>query len=205
MGYTLYWRRLPRLDAASFKAASDDVKILCAEIEKMGVLLAGPKGQGPIQSGPDRIAFNGLSQCGHPHRKLDHAYPSDDAEGIELILNPVVGSHFAGALIKGRSCGGTCSAEPFIIDRLYDPAEWEEKNSAGMYRQHCTTEYKPYDLAVACALIRIKHHLDEEICVTTDDDEIPHLRDAVALCRRTFERSSAFALEPEPALAVEHP
>jgi hypothetical protein len=202
MGYTLYWRRLPRLDAASFKAASVDFKVICEEIEKMGVHLAGPSGYGPAQAGPDRIAFNGLAKCGHPHRNLGHAYPADDAEGIELIQSPIVGPHYAGAKLRARSCGGECHAEPFVIDRMHDAAEWEVKTDDGMYRQHCTTEYKPYDLAVAAALVRLKHNLGEQIRVDSDDGQITHFREAMALCRRLFEKNSPFELEPEGKMPV---
>jgi hypothetical protein len=197
MGYTLYWRRISRLDAHFFQAASEDVKRICEEMEKFGVHMAGPRGYGPVQAGGERIAFNGMVECGHPYRNLGHAYPSDEAEGIELLKNPVVGPHYAGALVKARSCGGECSAEPFIIDRLHEPAEWEEKTDDGMYRQHCTTEYKPYDLAVAAALVRLKHHLGEQISVDSDDGKVTHFREAMGMCQRLFQKNETFRLEPE--------
>lgn len=197
MGYTLFWRRASRLDAYFFQSASEDIRKICEAIEKLGVHMAGPQGYGPIQAGAERIAFNGMHRCGHPHRNLGHAYPSEEAEGIELLKNPVVGTHYAGALVKARSCGGECAAEPFIIDRMYDAAEWEKRTDEGMYRQHCTTEYKPYDLAVSASLVRLKHHMGEQMCVDSDDSRITHFREAMALCQRLFPKNETFRLEPE--------
>lgn len=197
MGYTLYLRRLPRLDAVTFQTASDDIKTICREVERLGVPLAGPRGYGPVQAGADRIAFNGLKECGHPFRRLDHSYPAPDAEGFEFVHDPVVGAHWAGALLKARSCGGDCTAEAFVLDRIYPAEAWEKKTEDGFYRQHFTTDFKPYDLAVGAVLVRLKHHFGAEVAVDTDDGSMEHLREAVAICRRLFEKHSLFVIEPE--------
>ena len=197
MGYTLYWRRKQELDAAKFKAASEDVKFIFEELRSIGIPMSGPKGSGSARADSEKIAFNGTTECGHLRRRLGHTYPSDKAEGIDVKENTVVGPHYAGALVGARACGGDCSGESFVIERVYVPGDWETETGDGMYRQHCTTEYKPYDLAVAAALIRLKHYLGGEICVDSDDGRITHMLDASALCEKLFTKTSPFKLEPE--------
>ena len=103
------------------------------------------------------------------------------------------GNWFAGAQLEARSCGGHCSHEAFVLmrtfvrERLRNGKLWPEitekhskwkneygtydreaSNVVGKYFRFCKTAYKPYDLAVNVCLVIAKHHLKDDIVVSSD-------------------------------------
>lgn|SRR3990167_5601424 len=103
---------------------------------------------------------------------------------IEWIKSTdVKGTWFAGAKLSTRTCGGNCSHESFVLNvkmRRSNPIEeiayykadgTPVKNNpkeVGKYFNFTKTAYKPYDLAVNVALIIAKHHLKDQIIVSSD-------------------------------------
>lgn len=65
---------------------------------------------------------------------------------------------------------GQLSHETFALERDVAPEGVEQKNSLGMIFSFCKTARKPYDFAVCCALIIAKHHLGDQIRVSSDGD-----------------------------------
>jgi hypothetical protein len=131
----------------------------------------------------------------------------------ELALNDsdVSGTWFAGLKLKTRSCGGDCSHETFHLpleldkDSLYEPIGkishydqygepvYNDKAVVGLYFDCCKTAYKPYDLAVIICLIIAKHHLKEEIIVSSDGT-LDNWRDAMLICQKILGYGLDFTL-----------
>ncbi|MCG7852386.1 MAG: hypothetical protein MIO92_07675, partial [Methanosarcinaceae archaeon] len=57
----------------------------------------------------------------------------------------------------------TIGCEPFIFRRIQHPRPGRDRVFG-----YCKTEHMPYDLAVQCCLIILKHHFDDSIQVSSD-------------------------------------
>jgi len=132
----------------------------------------------------------------------------------ELAVNDsdVSGTWFAGLKLKHRSCGGDCSHETFDlplevekedrqkpIDKIshYDQCGepvYNNPEEVGLYFAFCKTAYKPYDLAVIICLIIAKHHLKDEIIVTSDGT-IDNLQDGMLICQKILGYGLDFTLK----------
>lgn len=200
MGYTHYWRRTPDLTPADFAKAADEIARILEVVSARGVKLAGPTGHGKPEITDNIIAFNGEKHCGHRYRDLGSPWPSPTAGGVNETTEPVVGPWFSGAMLQTRTCGGSCASAPFVVDRRFLVREWDQLDK-GKYFSHCETAYKPYDLAVTAALVRLKENLDDEIQITSDGKERA-FDDAKRLCRELFGHAKKFELEPEEAEVV---
>lgn len=200
MGYTHYWRRSPDLTPADFHQFVEDVKLIVEALQLKGLKFAGPTGTGQPELTPQVVAFNGSKNCGHRYRDLGKPWPSQTANGVEATNNPVSGPWFSGALLETRVCGGCCAGEPFVVDRVFMQRAWDQLEK-GKHFQYCETSYKPYDLAVTAALIRLKERLQEDISVSSDGQDNA-FEDAKRLCRELFGWHETFALEKEPAEVV---
>ena len=200
MGYTHYWRRAPDLDRAAFIRAMDDVRVIIAACQKRGLLIAGPHGSGIPELNDFIIAFNGGKECGHRYLDLGEPWPSAEAEGVEAVLDPVVGPWFSGARLATRVCGGRCSGKPFVVERKFLVRPWDQLERGG-YFSHCETGFKPYDLAVTSALVRLKERLGDEIRISSDGQE-RGFAEAKQICRELFGWESRFELEPEESEVV---
>jgi hypothetical protein len=94
-----------------------------------------------------------------------------------------VGNWFIGVQLRRRTCNGDCKYEPFIFHRIV------EKPTPNPHRPHpgelvfecCKTAFRPYDLAVQCALLIGKHHLRESFKVNSGGSDW-HWNDARRVC-----------------------
>jgi hypothetical protein len=78
--------------------------------------------------------------------------------------------------IRRRTCNGDCSYEPFILNRVLEDCGISRKGF-----DCCKTGFRPYDLAVQCALLISKHHLGEMIEVASGGSDW-HWNDARRFC-----------------------
>jgi len=201
MGFSHYWRRVEHLDPEGFANAAKDIRTILERVEERGVKIAGPTGVGNPECDRQTIAFNGKMNCGHGYRDMGNPWPSPEASGIAGAEDPVAAGepYFSGPYLRARACGGNCDGGPFVIDRDWILASWHRPDG-GMFSSSCATHFKPYDLAVTAALIRLKEHLGGEITISSDGDETA-FADAKRLCRELFGWHRNFALETrEPSL-----
>jgi hypothetical protein len=123
--------------------------------------------------------------------KLKEITGKDGTIGV-LIGNPlewvkdsdVSGAWFAGAKLNTRTCGGDCSHETFVLSQKMGINEWAKPEN-GLYFEFCKTAFKPYDLAVICALTVAKHHLGSQIKVSSDGTP-ENWADGVFLCNKVL-------------------
>lgn len=195
MGFKHYWRRAPELNREGFTKALSEIKIIVEKAEEMGIRLSGPTGRGKPELTDYTIAFNGSATCGHRYRDLGEPWPSPTAEGIDTGDNPISEGepYSSGPYLETRTCGGDCSGEAFLIDRKFMARAWDRVENGG-YFSRCETHFKPYDLVVTAALIRLKEHLGDEIKITTDGEE-RGFEDAKRLCRELFGWPDRFEIE----------
>ena len=57
----------------------------------------------------------------------------------------------------------THGCEPFVFRRIQHPRPGRDRVC-----EYCKTEHMPYDLAVQCCLIILKHHLDDAVKISSD-------------------------------------
>lgn len=183
MGYTHYWYVDPELPSDLFGKVVADFRKLLPRLLEIGIPLAGPMGDGEPIITDEELCFNGREHCGHPHRDIGIAWPSAGAGGIaDVGETPIAGEWFAGALLEKRTCGGDCSHESFVLERVFKPYEWQKPMPDGKLFAFCKTAYKPYDLAVTAALLIARHHLGDRIRVASDGTA-EHWFDARLLCQ----------------------
>lgn len=192
MGYTHYWYRVRGLDTDKFKAAIVDIKPVLAKLGQMGVKLAGSDGSGASEVNQDIIALNGVNRCGHAQRDLGITWPAHEQESGG-IGSQTKGHWFAGSLLMERTCGGDCSHESFIVERIKEPSKYDQPNESGLLFDCCKTAYKPYDLAVTAALIILKHHMGDAIKVSSDGEN-KDWRDAAMVCQLVLGYGANFKL-----------
>ncbi len=184
------------------KVVRDYVKCLPV-LEHLGVELAAWDGEGKPLVTENIISFNGKINCGHKSRNLGITWPSEEGSGIsnqtlDSVLtgqydSDVSGQWSGGAEIRKRTCGGNCSHESFILEASYQPENWQEPNE-NKYSHLCKTAFKPYDLAVNISLIIAKHHLNDEILVSSDG-ELNHWKDGMLICQHLLGYGLDFELE----------
>lgn len=199
MGYSHMWSRTLELDRESFDRAVEDVQIILSRCRDMGLRIAGPSGAGKPELSSDTIAFNGAAACGHRYRDLGKPWASPTASGVEdreppYDPNADAGMWYSGPLLETRVCGGNCAAEPFLLDRKYIIRDWERQGAGGHFDSSCETHFKPYDLAVTAALIRIKERVGDAMTVSSENPE-HGFTDAKRLCRELFGWGSRFEIK----------
>jgi hypothetical protein len=185
MGYTHYWYRELEINKGKMKAIVDDFAKIVLRLDDMGVHLAGGLGEGVPQIDTTQIWFNGPDNCGHPkNSEISIPWPTPTASGVKDGAGVAAGSWFAGATLETRCCDGSCSYETFHFPRVMDmkgflqPSERDSR----LYFTCCKTAYRPYDLAVTACLVIAKHHLADDVIVSSDG-EIQHWAEAIELCR----------------------
>jgi hypothetical protein len=84
--------------------------------------------------------------------------------------------------------GANSRCDPFVFRRIQYPKPGREKVFT-----YCKTEHLPYDLAVQCCLIVLKHHLDNAVQISSDgkDDDWKKARD---LCEGNLHYGLDFVL-----------
>lgn len=160
--------------------------------------LAGGDGKGTPIVSYNKICFNGCEKCGHPQDDLGITWPSDDAGGV---ANPFKedahkGDWFAGAQLQKRTCGGDCSHETMLFERVRTLDAYDKPNKKGLYFDFCKTAFKPYDLAVIALLIIAKHYLQNKIKVHSDGTEEQWF-DGKLLCQQELGYGLDFKLDKE--------
>jgi hypothetical protein len=180
MGYCHYWEVEQEIESESFSRIVADVQQIILTLDDLGVRLAGPLGEGLPEIDSEHISFNGLWHCGHPkNEEISIPFPSADASGIGNSIDAVEGSYFGmGTLLKHRTCDGNCSYETFKISRR---CQEMDRVQHGRISDSCKTAFRPYDLAVQCVLLIVKHHLKDRIQVWSGGSDY-HWNDARMLC-----------------------
>jgi len=133
-------------------------------------------------------------------------------EGLAVNDSDVSGTWFAGLKLRQRSCGGDCSHETFSLPLEIEKGDWQkpigeishydqygkpiynDKEEVGLYFEFCKTAYKPYDLAVIICLIIAKHHLKEEIIVSSDGT-VDQWKDGMLICQKILGYGLDFTLK----------
>lgn len=180
---------------------SEDVRAILSRAEDMGVRISGPTGKGQPEIGPETIAFNGSDRCGHRYRDLGKPWASPTASGIEEVEPPYDAAAepwMSGPYLSTRVCGGSCAGEAFIVDRKYLVRDWERAEAPRRYACSCETRFKPYDLIVAAALVRLKEHLGESITIKSHNPDNA-FEDAKRFCRELFGWAAHFNVEKPEA------
>ena len=201
MGYSHYWRRVETIDRVAFMKALEDIQLVIETLKGRGLQFAGPLGMGKPELTAQTIAFNGRKECEPLMRDLGKAHGSSKSSGRRKAAQmPVVGPWFSGALLSTRVCGGSCAGELFLMDREFMLRSWDQIEE-GRYFCSCETHFKPYDLLVTAALIRLKERLGDQIIISSDGGE-HGFADAKKLCRELFGFASRFELEDQDAPAI---
>ncbi len=195
MGYTHYWRRTKEIDLPVMKKIVDDFTKIVIAISPY-VDLADGNGENTAIVSYNEIRFNGNSKCGHPKEDLGITWPSDDAGGINNPYKEDVrnGNWFAGELLQKRCCGGDCSHETMLFERIKTLQDWNKPNEQKLYYNFCKTAFKPYDIAVIALLIIAKHYLNDKIVVSSDGTDNQWF-DGKLLCQQTLEYGLEFKLD----------
>jgi hypothetical protein len=179
MGYNHYWRRPAEIELDAFTLIVADFQRCVLALDDLGVPLAGPMGDGLPKIDHNGITFNGVRDCGHPKNEaICIPFPSEDASGIGSSADAIVDSWFIGVQIRRRTCNGDCSYEPFFLERI---TEREERRPGERIFEHCKTAFRPYDLAVQCALLIAKHQLGDIFEVHSGGSDW-HWNDARRVC-----------------------
>lgn len=182
MGYNHYWMRDEEIEAEAFSRVVADFRQCVLALHDLGVQLAGRMGEGLPQIDQDGIAFNGLMNCGHPKNEdICIPFPSAEASGVGDSADAIVGNWFIGVQLRRRTCNGDCSYEPFIFDRIAEEPKPDQDDPYLRTFEYCKTGFRPYDLAVQCALLIGKHHLRDRFTVTSGGSDW-HWNDARRLC-----------------------
>lgn len=153
MGYTIYWYRDKKIEPAIFNQILADFEKIRAEVDRNGILLAGPDGDGTPMINEYGVSFNG-------------------------------------------SCSpqGCCEAFTFVQEMVFPYREPRKRN--GKYFQYVKTEGLPYGLAVAAFLIIAKHHINNQIIISSDKP-ISNWEKPREWCQRTLGYGADFLPENE--------
>ena len=166
MGYNQSWEQECEIDADIFGKIVEDFGRIVLVLDDLGVRLAGPLGEGTPVLTPDEISFNGVADCGHPQNEeisLPAAAPR--ASGVGGSTGAIVGEKSWHVLLQRRTCDGNCSFETFTLERL--SSRRPDDGSRLPCGDVCKTGFRPYDLAVQCALLIAKHYLRDRFSVHT--------------------------------------
>lgn len=172
MGYTHYWYKEKEISKETYKEIITDFQKVLPKIEEH-VKLADGMGDNKavINILKGQVIFNGISQCGHKQHNLGITWPVKNAGGVgDSGKEAKDGQWFAGAKLSTRSCGGDCSHESFVFDRIDSRADADDDYKE-KYFNFCKTAFKPYDLAVIIFLIIAKYKLKEKINVSSAGDD----------------------------------
>ncbi len=197
MAYAHYWNRAIEFDRETFVQAVEDIKMIIRRAQDMGLRLAGPAGKGKPQLGAETIAFNGSAACGHRYRDLGEPWAAPGATGVEEKeppYDPRAEPYMSGPFLETRVCGGNCAGQAFFVDRKYLVRDWERSDGDGFFSCSCDTHFKPYDLVVTAALVRLKERLGDAITISSENPE-KGFEDAKRFCRELFGFASRFEIE----------
>lgn len=203
MGYTHYWHRPQTISDALWSCIGSDFGKLVLPLSDAGVVLAGGLGKGPPEITDKVIRFNGPEECGHPpNDELVIPYPSNDAEGIGSSSTAIDGDFYGlGVTVKHRSCNGSCCYETFTLEKSMDASDMEPDED-GLYIGYVKTGFRPYDIAVTCALLITKHYLGNQFVVHSNGADA-QWSDARRICQRVLGYGDWFGIIEEPIIEDE--
>ena len=192
MGYTHYWEKKEKIEKVLYAAIVNDFNKVLPDIEKH-VKLAGPMGDGTaiIDAQKGEVRFNGVEKCGHQEFDLGIAWPSKGAGGVGKTDEAIDAPWFAGAKIETRCCSGCCAHESFTFNETDHPGREDKKT--GLCFDFCKTAFKPYDLAVITFLIIAKHHLKDNLKVSSDGED-EHWFDGKMFCQQALGYGMEYAV-----------
>ena len=177
MGYNHYWRLEAEIDRKLFERIVLDFERLILPLEDAGIPLAGFDGSGLPAIDHSQIVFNGVEECGHPeNRDIYIPFPCVTASGVGHSSDAIYSSNPLFVKLRHRTCNGMCCCEPFNLSRTMAQSR-RAPDQDGRY----FTAFKPYDLAVQCALLISKHHLRERIVVSSGGSDF-HWNDPRRFC-----------------------
>ena len=81
--------------------------------------------------------------------------------------------------------------EPFVFRRIQYPRPGRN----GVF-EYCKTEHLPYDLAVQCCLIVLKHHLGDAIQISSDGKDADW-KEASERCEKNLHYGTSFVLSSD--------
>ena len=199
MLYSHRYRITTQIEHEKFAAIVSDFKKIVRPLRHLGVAIAGSNGKGSPEIGPERIRFNGQAACRHPKAELGIVQPSNNAAGVLIYedvndLLKVAHEGEQGLILEKRACDGDCSNETFSLVQDIQTDGVPAQIKDGMYLELVRTSYKPYDLAVNICLIIAKHHLGENIRISSDGD-IGRWKDGIQVCEHFLEYGSEFELD----------
>ena len=184
MGYGHQFATDKTLDPENFLKVVEDFRKLLKPLEHLGVKLAGPVGEGEPILDHDYIGFNGMKNCGHQKRILGLASPSPGSKGIaspkQADQEVIETLGYIGSKTNTRVCDGDCSYESLSLIQN-NKSEHEDPEFKKIF-DSTKTNYKPYDLAVTACLIIAKHHLKDQIYITSDGKQ-ENWEDARMVCQ----------------------
>jgi hypothetical protein len=205
MGFTRYWYREPEISEGTMRMIVDDSGKIVLPLDDHGVHLAGPIGEGAPEISIEKVAFNGLTSCGHAkNTKVVISWPTPDAAGLSSGRALIVGEHAGGVFIDSRRCNGSCRYETFLLERVAPPAVWERSMADfdGRSYRCCKTAFRPYDIAVCAVLLIAKRHLGPRISVRTDGEDAQWF-DAKMLCQTVLGYGIEYAVTDGELLSVD--
>jgi len=119
MGFTRYWYREPEISVETMRMIVDDSGKIVLPLDDHGVHMAGPIGEGAPEISIERIAFNGLTTCGHAkNTKVVIPWPTPDAAGLSSPRAVIVGEHAGGVFIDSRTCMARAGTKRFSLSAL---------------------------------------------------------------------------------------
>ena len=199
MGYTHQWRTQSKILDIDFKRILNDTVKIFPIINKMGIILSGPEGMGEYILNDTRISFNGKRKCGHKDRNIILNWPIINTKRTDQrnnILYDVNNNDNAWKNI--RSCGGNCMYEPFVLEKINTRRplinETDSITKQLPYFSSCKTSFKPYDVAVMMVLIIARHHLKNNIYITSDGN-IDNWNDVTHIIKHFLNYDDIFYLD----------
>ena len=197
MGYTHRWRMPNEISASVFQKITSDMHKMIPRLERLGIVFAGPDGEGSVIINNDIIAFNGATKCGHfkTEPSLTIPWPTENAKGIIVgtKAEKPADTWAFGHLLSSRRCNGDCSYEAFIISRKSERQKWEQ--SKDRVSNFCKTAFRPYDFAVQVALIIAYHHLISAGGMQASSDGPDQWKDAISICEHYLGYGKDFTLD----------
>ena len=136
MGYSHYWEWERVIASGTFRPITLVFSRLILPLQDKGVSLAGPFGDGVAEITEDRIAFNGVADCGHSsHEEICIPHPDENAWGVGNASNAVSGYASRHTLLRHRTRDGNRSYGTFPFDRVQQARFAED--SEGSCSEYC--------------------------------------------------------------------
>ena len=184
-------------DTTKFVRVSTDFGKILPLIELIEICLRGRNGKSNPIITEREIIFNGDAECGHDNLYLGITWPSDTATSVNIDGEiSKMERWFAGATLKYKEYDGDCSYETFRLVQKHDKREsWQmilgDTLTDTKKFNFTKTAYRPYDLAVTACLVIAKHHLGDDIIISSDE-EMRDWNTAMILCQEILGYGSDF-------------